>query len=386
MHVAWCGPISLRPLETRLASSQGLPDGYLYPLGAHLVSELLSAGCRVSVITSDKGIRDTLRYSGENLNVSVVNRRSPGACARDFFRQEVRLLHKELAHWSPDIVHAQWTYEFADAGVRSRLPLLVTARDVAPVIFGHVRDTYRFVRMLYSYFVIPRIREITVPSPYLGRQYKNWYLKRGCDVVPNGIGDNRFRAAVKEYRGERKNLVAITGWDGRKNPKVLLKAFAIAREKMPDLRLAIAGSGLEPDGPGADWARTTGVSEGVEFKGRLSHADAIKLLETHAELFVHTTLEESFGMTIVEAIAAGIPVIGGERSGAVPWVLGDGRLGKLVDVRSPQAVATAILEMASASGPATQMAIEALRDARERFSLSSIVASYKKHYGALLKS
>jgi YD repeat-containing protein len=52
------------------------------------------------------------------------------------------------------------------------------------------------------------------------------------------------------------------------------------------------------------------------------------------DILVHPSREESFGMTIAEAQLAGVVVIGGAHSGAVPWTLDYNRAGRLVDVRS----------------------------------------------------
>jgi L-malate glycosyltransferase len=60
----------------------------------------------------------------------------------------------------------------------------------------------------------------------------------------------------------------------------------------------------------------------------------------------HPSLEESFGMVVLEAMALGVPVLGGQRSGAVPWLLA-GDAGVLVDVRNPSAIAEGLIRLLS---------------------------------------
>ena len=83
------------------------------------------------------------------------------------------------------------------------------------------------------------------------------------------------------------------------------------------------------------WAQKKGLSDGVNFVGPVDPDELIDIYE-QVDLMVHPSMEESFGMVLVEAMARKIPVIGGEKSGAVPWVLDNGKAGVLTDIRSPE--------------------------------------------------
>ena len=74
------------------------------------------------------------------------------------------------------------------------------------------------------------------------------------------------------------------------------------------------------------------------------------------DILVHPSLEESFGMTIAEAQLAGVAVIGGAHSGAVPWTLDYDRAGRLVDVRSTSSLAEAMRELALDSATRSRLA------------------------------
>jgi glycosyltransferase involved in cell wall biosynthesis len=80
----------------------------------------------------------------------------------------------------------------------------------------------------------------------------------------------------------------------------------------------------------------------MEFIGRVPYDRLLNEL-ADSDILIHPSLEETFGMSVAEAMALGIPVIGGAHSGAVPWVVGEG--GALTDVTSPAAIEQATLEL-----------------------------------------
>jgi len=75
--------------------------------------------------------------------------------------------------------------------------------------------------------------------------------------------------------------------------------------------------------------------------GFVNHDDIIAILD-EASALVHPSLEESFGNTLLEGMSRRLPVIGGEKSGAVPYVLGHGQYGILCDVEKPTELAKAM--------------------------------------------
>ena len=99
------------------------------------------------------------------------------------------------------------------------------------------------------------------------------------------------------------------------------------------------------------------------------------------DVFVSPSLEESFGMTLIEAIMQGTPVVGGSASGAVPWVLNFGEAGELVNVQDPASIAWGITRSLDVD--------ESTRKARydyvhENFSLGHVVDRYEAKYCSVL--
>jgi len=107
-------------------------------------------------------------------------------------------------------------------------------------------------------------------------------------------------------------------------------------------------------------------------------------LAREVDIFVHPSLEEGHPLSVIEAMALGIPVIGGVHSGAVPYTLENGRAGLLVDVRSPQAVAGAMLRLAEDAEMRITLGRAARRSAWHRFRLEHVVDAYEKVYDEVL--
>ena len=98
---------------------------------------------------------------------------------------------------------------------------------------------------------------------------------------------------------------------------------------------------------------------------------------------IHPSLEETFGMSIAESMVAGVPVVAGAASGAVPWVLDDGRAGILVDVRDPTDIARAATQLVSSRSHREEVARAAKAFAMARFSPSAVSGAYLSLYEKL---
>ena len=83
---------------------------------------------------------------------------------------------------------------------------------------------------------------------------------------------------------------------------------------------------------------------GIILRGHVPHDKLTEVL-CAATIMVHPSLEESFGNTLIEAMACGLPIIGGEKSGAVPYVLDHGRAGVLCDVADRESLTSSIIAL-----------------------------------------
>jgi glycosyltransferase involved in cell wall biosynthesis len=134
------------------------------------------------------------------------------------------------------------------------------------------------------------------------------------------------------------------------------------------------GHGLGPGGPAESWAAERGLADGISFVGPLPRDRVLDSLAT-ADILVHPSLEESFGMVIAEAQLAGVAVIGGTHSGGVPWTLDYNRAGRLVDVRKSASLAGAMRELALDSATRSRLARAGSDLAQRRYDPERLITS-----------
>ena len=377
MRIAYMGPISLHLLQEEGVDVTTTPVGFQYAFGAYLVREYLRRGHEVSVVTTIHRLPAPYSWSNDRLSIDAVPTRRGYLFCLDAFRRERRQMIAALARRQPDVVHAQWTYEFAHAALGSGFPTLVTARDSPRQIYRHSPSPYTLYKKFYGDWLIPQIPHLTAVSPYMRQELVDCYtLKSPPLVIPNGIRPEVF-ASVEQVRPARPfTFTTVAGWDPRKNPEPLLTAFSELFRRHPDCRLHVIGRGFEPGGPAAQWATGRGFSAGVIYLGHLSHADVLRQLREHTDAFVHPTLEESFGSSILEAMSQRVPVIAGSDSGAVPWILDNGRAGMLVDVTSPESLRSGMETMLTDTALRERLARDGYERAFSKFTLATVADQY----------
>ena len=238
-----------------------------------------------------------------------------------------------------------------------------------------------------TYRVLSRAKRVVSVSPYVAQHLSRYMLYRGAkEVIPNGMPDSLFTRRKTERNGDHSPTFAsiLSGWAGRKNGQVAISAFSVLRRQHPDARLIMFGSGHGMGEEGQRWAQERGIETGIEFVGQIPYAKVMERLAAEVDVLVHPSLEESFGMTFLEAMALRLPTIGGRASGAVPWVLDHGKAGLLVDVTDPEDVAAAMIRLAGNPEERCQLGQRGRDYAEAKFHIRIVADSYEKIYSELL--
>jgi N-acetyl-alpha-D-glucosaminyl L-malate synthase BshA len=123
-------------------------------------------------------------------------------------------------------------------------------------------------------------------------------------------------------------------------------------------------------------AAQLGVQQSVYFLGKI---DAVAPLLANADLFLLPSESESFGLSALEALACGVPVVA-SRAGGLPEVVRDGVTGSLREVGDVEGMAEAATRILRDRALWAEMSAAAAIDARERFSTSDIVSQYEAFY------
>lgn len=208
--------------------------------------------------------------------------------------------------------------------------------------FARSNIGYYYGRPLLKPYLGHLHRGIAVSEPardFVNRYFPNFAMR----VIPNGIDLNVYKpglAPIRHLRDENVNILFVGRLEKRKGLGDLLRAYRVLNERVPETRLIIVG-----DGP------QRGRVESYVQRHRLNNVilagfvpDTVKpRYYSSADIFcAPATGAESFGIVLLEAMAAGLPIVAC-RAAAVPEVAPDGEVGRLVPPDDSAALAEAIL-------------------------------------------
>jgi len=214
----------------------------------------------------------------------------------------------------PDIVSAQDPFETGLAAFWIarywRVPFVVEVHTdfLAPAFARH--SFLNRIRLLIARFVLPRAAGgYTVSARVRDEMIERYSLKTPFTVQPIYIDLSRY-AAVSKKRHPRftTTLVWVGRFEREKNPMEALRAFAIARKNNPGLGLVFVGDGSLRNAL-VKKAKELHVDEWVEWTHTHVTAEEVASFYAMADLVLVTSEYEGYGMVIVEALAAGVPVL-----------------------------------------------------------------------------
>jgi glycosyltransferase involved in cell wall biosynthesis len=400
MHIALVGPIAGEEISGLLHVARGnVPRGCVgAPLTGILIGEFLRLGHRVTGITTDSNLplsEGPVRLEGPSFTFVVCPAR-PRAYrpngwrfgrAVDLFAFERRALSKQIVEAAPDIVHAHWSYEFALAALSQETPHLITCHDSPAAILRFNRNLYRALRYLMAQRVFRLGRAFTTVSDYMARELAPM-LGHLPAVVPNPVAAHVFALGrPRSTSAARRVAMVCNGWDKRKNAEVALIAFAQWRQAEAAAELHLYGAQFGEHEAAQRWAKVQGLLPGLHFHGSLPHRELARAL-AGMDALLHSSLEESFGVVLAEAMALGLPIVAGNASGAVPWVLGantagETRVGVLADVTSPAAIAAALRKVFDSDY--TGRSLAGIERASHLYAPERIALNYEALYRSVLR-
>lgn len=345
IRVGIAGPVSLDLLDYPEGCPAGLPEGYPAPVIAHFVNALLRRGHEVVVFTTSRGLDVPMVFDQGGLVICIAPRYRPRS-ALTFFGREREWLTLLMVEHPTDIVHAMWSYEFALAALQSGRPTIVHYHDHAWTILKHTRDAYRFLRWILSAYVTTRARHKVANSGYLKRAFGR--SGRGMVVIPNFMPAFALPKFDDSAAHASRIVVVSNGFSGHKNVAKALEAFRVLKQRHPSAEMVLVGNEMGVDQAAAVYAREHGFGEGVSYRGERPYAETVGIIRDSSVL-LSPALEESFGMTILEAMAVGTAVVAGVDSGNVPELLDGGNCGLLCDVTDVMSVVEALESALSAS-------------------------------------
>ena len=295
-------------------------------------------------------------------------------------------MHEVVKGHQLELLHCHYAIPHAASAWIAREMLRENGEDVRVLTTLHGTDI-TIVGQDPSFFPITKFSieksdRITAVSQYLRDETCRAF---GCDgpdvevihnfIDPDIYDRSKYPALLKnELARSKPILMHVSNFRTVKRVRDVIRIYAEVNRELPSV-LVMIGDG--PDRPAAEEeARLLGVEHSVSFLGKL---DQIAPLLAAADLFLLPSQSESFGLSALEALASGVPVVGSD-AGGLPEVVRDGETGALCAVGDVAGMAAAALEILQDKKRWTEMSRLAAVDARERFSRDAIVSKYESLY------
>lgn len=383
-HIGFSSPVSTLQLAEHLDLTGGEPDGTEGATAPNLlIIELLKLGYKITVFSLSRDITQEVTVRGKNLTIHYFPKRLRARhYTSDFYSKERRYLKEKMQAVKPDLIHAHWQYEYAWAAIDSGIRTIVTCRDSPVKVLFYYKNLLRFLRLIIAYIVLKKAKTVTATSKYLADELKKFGVGVPIHVIPNFEPDWIFETEIIRNKDLKnpKIIMINNGFDDRKNVTTGIRAFQIFRQTYPSAELHLFGHGYKEGEIAQAWADEKGMSENVRFMGYRNFTDLMMELREYTML-VHPSKEETFGNILTESMGLGVPVVGGESSGAVPWVIGENQEGGvLVNINDANDLAAGMLKLISDPAQYEVYCEKARIQSRDNFSVSKVVGAYIKLY------
>lgn len=345
------------------------PYDFPYPGGVtshvrHLHDQFTGMGHEVRIMAPSSN-RNLERDENDVYRIGGV-RRVPanGSIARITLSFRLaRRVREVLASERFDVVHAH------EPLMPSLPPTVLRYSDALNVgTFHAYRGSY------YGYFYgRPMLRRIfstldaRIAVSRAAKRYVRQYFMAPYRIIPNGVNVERFRPQavepLDELRDGRPNILFVGRPEKRKGVGYLLRAYPLVKNAFPDVRFIIVGAGKWDASPYRTYVQRHGLRD-ILIVGQVSDED-LPRYHRSAHVFCSPATEgESFGIVLLEAMAAGLPVVASDIDG-YREVLHDGVEGLLVPPRNEHELAAALCRLLGDRETAAEMGARALEAAQQ---------------------
>jgi len=274
---------------------------------------------------------------------------------------QARLALPNPLHWAslkkfnPDIIHTQLFFGIGlDALISAkinRIPIVGTNHTAITefVRYSPIKtEWFKKIIMKYVVWYYNHCDYVSAPSQSVFDEMEQFGFKRPHKVISNPINFDIFNSASLNYNMQKfkkesglsgATLVCAGRLSPEKNIDVIIRALALVKQRFPEVILVLAGHGSAANGL-KTLARKLGVEKSVKFLGTVDQLTLAGLYRA-SELFVISSTSETQSMTLIQAMACGLPAVG-VRARALPEYINDQR-GFLVEPNNHVAFAEKIM-------------------------------------------
>lgn len=302
-------------------------------------------------------------------------------CGADVSPRMARDVVRAVRAEQPDLLHTHLVHADVYGAIAARatgVPFVSTRHNDDRYLLGPFRYVDRaFARGARRLIAISgAVREFLAAAGHDRRKLVT--IPYGLDELPAAPADVTPEAAG--IPAGVPLVLAVGRLIPQKDHATLLRAFAAVQRRHPGARLAILGSGpLEPDLRAQ--VAELGLAGAVVLPGRQEIREWLE----RADVFVHSSRWEGFGIVLLEAMLAALPVVA-TRVSAVPEVVADGETGLLVEAGDAAALAEALGRLLSRPDEARRLGEAGRARARAEFSVARMADRTRAVYEAALKT
>ena len=301
-----------------------------------------------------------------------------------------RYILKRVRYQRFHILHAKQEYPQgfigALAGKRLGVPLYTTVQNPLAYKEELVFSGPKMLSWL-SQLLIPMV-QYTLKNSAMVAAVSNYSMvncqkmgARNCILVPNGVDTRMFYPTDKEVPAESPHIITTSTLIPRNGLDTLIKAFGLLLDSLGNAMLTIAGDGpLEKELK--NLTKTLAIEKSVRFIATVPHHKVPELLQS-ADLFVRPSIAEGFGVSFIEAMASGVPVIACPTGGVVD-LIEDRQTGILVPPNDPQSLNKAMLDLLGDRELYKSIRTKALELVKVKYSWDSIAARVNDVYYSLV--
>ena len=283
-------------------------------------------------------------------------------------------LARTLKQLKPDIVHAHNIRKLYVLGAARK----AGCKNLFYTVHTMAEKEQNFVGGLFSWFVFHAGLMVPVGlSPIVTESIQRRYHLNYVPTINNGTDLSCFHKKTDYLLHDHPNILNVARLDPMKNHKRLFEAFGLVIKEFPEAELVLVGEGSMTEELKI-LAQAGGISDKVHFEGL---RDNIPDYLDQADLFCLSSDYEAQPMTLIEAMASGLP-IASTAVGGVPDMLKDEETALLTEPDA-SALAEAMIRLLSDEGLRCRLGERALVGS-ERFSHRHMAKRYLKLYQSVL--
>ncbi len=337
---------------------------------------------KLSVVTLERWDRG--KQNAQHGNVAVYYVPTSKLPSRLSIDENIRRMRKQIIQLQPDLVHAHGTGEYAFAAAQSRAPWILTLHGMrhqeVSLRSGWINRYRAWLVERDERAIVNRAPYIISINPHVEGVFGNCITNK-VYTIENPIAEAFFQIPDKSKPG---HILYVGRLNPRKDIMTLLRAFAHVRKARADARLWLAGEGNVDGAPSPYYLNLrrfvveVGLDQSVKFLGNL---DDNALLAEYAacSALVLTSKVETAPMAIMQAMAAGKPVVSTNAGGA-RFLVKEGETGFIVPIEDSQALGCALLRVLDDATQAQSMGQAARRLAEQRFRASVVAEQTRVVY------